>query len=146
MSEPTSFVTGPVGQHDPGGPQHPTDQEVVQRGGTEKPPRSLARDAWDDLRHNPIFWVALVLMLVFVTMAIFPQLFTSKDPRACDANRSVLPPSKEAWFGYDLQGCDVYARSVYGARASIAVGMAATIVALILGAGVGIIAGFYGGW
>lgn len=151
MSEPTAIGAAVTGRaRDAGGTgldaPPPSDQEVQAHGGSGAPPRSLARDAWDDLRHSWIFWISLALMLVFVTMAVAPWLFTNKDPYACDANRSVLPPSKDAWFGYDLQGCDVYARSVYGARASIAVGLAATLMALILGAGVGVFAGYYGGF
>lgn len=148
MSEPTAIGAAATGGlHDPNlrAPDHLTDQEVQQHGGDASPPRSLASDAWEDLRHNWIFWVSLVLMVFFVTMAIFPGLFTSKSPTQCDVSNSVQPPSKQAWFGYDLQGCDVYARTVYGARASIAVGFAASVVALVLGAGVGILAGFYGG-
>ena len=148
MSEPTSIgaaVTG--GLHDPNlrPPDHLSDQEVIEHGGDAANPRSLSRDAWEELRKNPIFWVSLVLMVVFITMAIAPQLFTSKNPNYCNVENSVEGPSKQAWFGYDLQGCDIYARTVYGARASIAVGLAATLVALILGAGIGIYAGFYGG-
>lgn len=149
MSEPTAIgaaVTGSL--HDPNlrPPGHETDQEVIAQGGAAGPPRSLARDAWNDLRRSWIFWIALTLMLIFVVMAIAPGLFTSKDPTACDAALSAQPPSSEAWFGYDAQGCDIYARTIYGARASIAVGFAATMMALVLGAGLGVVAGFYGGF
>jgi oligopeptide transport system permease protein len=78
-------------------------------------------------------------------MAIAPGLFTSIDPTSCDLSKSRQPPGEGAVFGYDVQGCDVYARSVYGARASIAVGFLATLLALLLGATTGVIAGYYGG-
>lgn len=138
MSEPTAFGAEVVGQLSDrsGGPEDPQDKERV---------RSLTRDAWDDLRRSWIFWSAFALMFFFVTMALFPGLFTDKSPTDCDAARSVQPPSADAWFGYDLQGCDVYARSVYGARASIAVGLLSTFVALVIGAGIGIMAGYFGG-
>jgi oligopeptide transport system permease protein len=56
-----------------------------------------------------------------------------------------VKPSSDAWFGYDVQGCDVYARTIYGARASIVVGGIATLAAMLIGAGIGIYAGFFGG-
>jgi len=108
--------------------------------------RSLWDNAWDELRRNPMFWISSALILLFVVMAIAPQLFTNKDPNYADLSLARQPPSKEAWFGYDGQGYDVYARTVYGARASILVGILATAFTMIFGSIVGIIAGFFGGW
>ena len=108
--------------------------------------RSLGADAWRELRHRPMFWISLVLILIFLLMAIFPQLFTSKDPTYADLNKARLPPSSDAIFGYDAQGADVYALTIYGARASISVGILATIFTLVVGSIVGIIAGYRGGW
>jgi oligopeptide transport system permease protein len=109
------------------------------------PSRTLAGDAWITLRSSWVFWGSLVLITIFVVMAAFPGLFTSVDPGNCQAIRARVGPSSKAWFGYDVQGCDVYSLTIYGARASIVVGTIATLMALVLGAGVGIYAGFYGG-
>ena len=108
-------------------------------------PRSLGQDAWDDLRRNPLVIASAVVILIFVIMAIAPGLFTGKDPRACSLRNSRLGPSGDAWFGYDLQGCDVYARTIYGARASILVGILATAAVAIVGTVFGMLAGFFGG-
>ena len=122
-----------------------TDQQGgLGSAGTGKP-RSLGRDAWEELIHRPLFVGSAILMTVFVVMAVFPRLFTSKDPRACDLLLSRMPPSKEAWFGYNSLGCDVYANTIYGARSSIAVGLITTIVVTLLGGFLGAMAGFYGG-
>lgn len=116
-------------------------------GGDAAPARSLSQDAWRQLRRNPIFWVSVVLITVFLLMAIVPQLFTSKDPEYGDLYSSMLGPGeKGSLFGYDLQGKDIYARCVYGARASIMVGLLTTIATTVLGSFVGLMAGFYGGW
>jgi len=109
-------------------------------------PRSLAGDAWNDLRHSKIFWVAAVLVVVFVVMAAFPQLFTNGDPRDCILARQHKPASGGAIFGYDFQGCDVYAKTVYGARNSIVVGVLATLLAGVIALIVGLVSGFAGGW
>ncbi|HEX2361100.1 MAG TPA: ABC transporter permease [Jiangellaceae bacterium] len=122
-------------------PPATAQEEAVQ----QEKPRSLTSDALRDLRRNPIFIVSAVIILVLTVMAIFPGVFTNKDPRFCDLNLSREAPSSEAWFGYDIQGCDVYARTIYGARASILVGLVTTIVMVVLGGLLGMIAGFYGG-
>jgi oligopeptide transport system permease protein len=108
-------------------------------------PRSLGTDAWRDLRRNPVFVVSAVLILLLIVMAIVPQIFTDKDPRKCLGTLSRQRPRSGAIFGNDLQGCDVYARTIYGARASIVVGVMATLTTVILGCLAGIISGFYGG-
>jgi oligopeptide transport system permease protein len=108
--------------------------------------RSLGSDAWEELRSRPMFWISAALIVLFVVMAAFPQLFTSKDPYYADLSKSRQPPSPEAWFGYDSQGYDVYARTIYGARASILVGLFATSLTLVIGSVTGIIAGYRAGW
>jgi oligopeptide transport system permease protein len=109
-------------------------------------PRSLAGDAWRDLRRNKIFWVASFLVVVFVVMAIVPQLFGAGDPRDCALSRQHDGPSGSAFFGYDFQGCDVYAKAIYGARNSILVGLLATLLAGTIGLIMGLSAGYFGGW
>ncbi len=79
-------------------------------------------------------------------MAVVPQLFTRTDPRRCDLSRSRRGPSGEAWFGYDVQGCDYYANVIYGARVSISIGLLVVGGSLVLALVLGALAGFYGGW
>jgi oligopeptide transport system permease protein len=104
------------------------------------------RDTWRSLRRRPKFVVAAALILLFLVVAMFPALFTSADPGYADPYQSLLAPSAAHWFGTDLQGHDIYARTVYGARASITVGVGATLVVFVVGGALGALAGFYGGW
>lgn len=106
--------------------------------------RSLTQDAWRELRHNWMFWVAAALIGLFILMAAFPGLFTSVDPDATGPVRQK--PGQGTLFGRDMQGYDVYARAIYGARASILVGVCATIVTTLVGGAVGVIAAYRGGW
>ncbi|SFL26408.1 ABC transporter permease [Geodermatophilus ruber] len=107
---------------------------------------SLWSDAWDSLRRNPLFWIGAVLGLVFVLMALIPQVFArGADPRACNLANSNQKPSAEHWFGFDQQGCDYLANVVYGARNSLIIGLLAVLVVLVLGVLVGAVSGFYGG-
>ncbi|CQD05053.1 ABC transporter permease [Mycobacterium europaeum] len=104
------------------------------------------RDTWRGLRGRPKFVIAGLLILFVVLVAMFPALFTGADPAYADAGQSLLPPSRAHWFGTDLQGHDVYARTVYGARASVTVGVGAALVVFVVGGALGALAGFYGGW
>lgn len=107
---------------------------------------SLWGDAWDVLKRNPFFWFSAALILLLIVMSIAPQLFTSKDPGYCQLENARQAPSAEHWFGTDIQGCDVYARTIYGARSSILVGLFATTFALIFGVTLGVAAGYARGW
>jgi oligopeptide transport system permease protein len=130
-----SPVEAPVHSAGPRPPRHRAD-----------PPRSLSRDAWRDLRRRPIFVISAVVIVILVLIAAFPGLFAAKSPTFCDLNLSRQGPGAGAWFGYDVQGCDVYARTIHGARASILVGFLATIGIVVIGGLVGMTAGFYAGW
>jgi oligopeptide transport system permease protein len=122
---------------------------VVRETDSGTKPRSLWGDAWDIMRHRVLFWVAAALIVFFLVMAVAPQLFTSIKPLApgsCLLSHARQAPSSEAIFGYDLQGCDIYARTVYGARSSILVGLLTASVTAIIGAALGTVAAYMGGW
>ena len=104
------------------------------------------RDTWRGLRGRPKFVVAALLILFILAVAMFPAWFTGVDPAYADPSQSLLPPSSTHWFGTDLQGHDIYARTVYGARASVTVGLGAALVVFVVGGALGALAGFYGGW
>ncbi len=118
---------------------------LVEEAAAVAPPASLWSDAWKELRRNAIFVVSAVIILILTAMAIFPGLFTSADPRACNLSNSLGTPSSEHWFGFDLQGCDYYARTIYGARISMSIGVVVTFFAAALAIILGSLAGYYGG-
>jgi oligopeptide transport system permease protein len=113
----------------------PLDENVIAR-----------RGVWATVRRRVLFWLPLAVLAVLLLMAIAPQLFSSTDPRACDISASARPSSPGHPFGQDLQGCDVYASVVHGARASLSVGLVCTLIALAIAVGVGTVAGYVGGW
>lgn len=119
-------------------------QEQAAAGGAVDA-ASLWGDAWRQLRRNPFFVVSALFVLVFIVMAIAPQLFTGTDPRSCNLANSLQRPSADHWFGFDLQGCDYYARVIYGARTSIAIGLLVTAGAALIAVIFGTTAGYYGG-
>ena len=103
-------------------------------------------ETWRELRRRPKFVIAAALIAFIIVVAVFPALFTGADPSYADPDQSLLTPSAAHWFGTDLQGHDIYARTVYGARASITVGLGATLLVFLVGGALGALAGFYGGW
>lgn len=103
-------------------------------------------ETWRKLHRRPKFIVAAALVLLIVLVALFPSLFTHADPNYADPSQSLQSPSAPHWFGTDLQGHDIYARTIYGARASVTVGLGATLLVFVVGGAVGALAGFYGGW
>jgi oligopeptide transport system permease protein len=114
---------------------------------TSERQNSLWSDAWSELRRNPLFWIGAVLGLVFLLMALFPQIFArGADPRDCSLSNSNQKPSAQHWFGFDQQGCDYLANVVHGARNSLIIGLLAVAVVLVLGVVVGAVSGFYGRW
>ena len=115
-------------------------------GGDVNEERSLSSDAWRAMRRNPLFWVSAGLITIFVLMAIWPSLFTSTDPTNAVLAKSRERPGVDAWFGRDIQGYDIYARCIYGARASILVGVLCTVGTVLIGGTIGVMAGYQGGW
>lgn len=108
---------------------------------------SLWRDAWRDLRRRPLFYVAVGIVLLVLVMALFPTWFTDVAPdRDCQLANSNGAPTDGHPFGFTRQGCDVYARVVWGAQTSLSVGLLSVAVMALFGIPMGAIAGFFGGW
>ena len=90
--------------------------------------------------------IGLVIVALIIAAAVFAPLLAVHDPIGIDLARMLEKPSGDHWMGTDIQGRDVWARLVYGARVSIAVGVISQGIALFLGVLLGLIAGYYGGW
>jgi ABC-type dipeptide/oligopeptide/nickel transport system permease subunit len=107
-------------------------------------------ETWRRLWRKPRFLLSCAVVLLLVVISIFPAFFAgffgNGDPTYCDLSQSVAPPTSGHPFGFDIQGCDVYANVIYGARASLSVGFIATGAALIIAVIIGSVAGLYGGW
>jgi peptide/nickel transport system permease protein len=89
------------------------------------------------------FWASVAWLVVLVLAAVFADLLPLKDPQATFRGVSRDGPSAAHWFGADNIGHDVFSRTIHGARRSLAVGTVATLVGLVVGGVVGLVAGFY---
>ncbi|MEV6106524.1 ABC transporter permease [Streptomyces sp. NPDC051940] len=108
--------------------------------------RSLWGDARSTLLRSPVFLISSALILLLLVVAFWPGLFTSTSPYDCDLANSRGGSASGHPFGFDTQGCDVYARTLYGTKASIMVGLFTTVGVFLLGGLLGMLAGYFGGW
>ena len=91
-------------------------------------------------------WFGGGTIVLLALLALAAPLVAGHDPFGIDLINSLQPPSPQHWFGTDIQGRDVWARLVYGARVSLSVGIISQGIALSLGVVLGLVAGYYGKW
>jgi oligopeptide transport system permease protein len=99
--------------------------------------------------RRPDVIIAVLIALFFIFVALFPQLFTSTDPKLCDIADSKIKPQGFGHphpFGTDLHGCDVLAQLVYGSRPSLLLAFSVVAASLIIGVVLGTLSGYYLGW
>lgn len=125
-----------------------TPLQAVDKVKEESAPLSLWGEAWKNLRRQPLFLISAFLILVVAAVSLFPGLFSPINPatEACQLSNSNGPAAAGHPLGFTKQGCDVYARMIFGAQASVTVGLFTTLGVLLIGGIVGAIAGYYGGW
>lgn len=109
--------------------------------------RSSLGMVWHQLKKNKGAIIGLILILLVVILALCaPLIYDYKtDIVKNHVRERMLPPSSEHWFGTDDLGRDIFARVIWGARYSLAVGVVAVMFALVVGVTLGAIAGYVGG-
>ena len=123
-----------------------------------RPPNAFSRfldgDVWHSFTHSPTAMVAAFVALCCVVCALFATWIAPHDPfdlSALELMDSRLPPawieggSSKYLLGTDDQGRDLLSAIMYGARISLLVGVASVILSMIIGVGLGLLAGFVGG-
>jgi ABC-type dipeptide/oligopeptide/nickel transport system permease subunit len=103
-------------------------------------------EVWARLRRDTRARIGLAVVVLLLLGALLAPLLARHDPIRIDLVGQLQPPSSEHWMGTDVQGRDVWARLVYGARVSLAVGLISQSIALALGLTLGLLAGYYGKW
>jgi peptide/nickel transport system permease protein len=97
-------------------------------------------------RRNPLVVIGAVVVLAWVLAAIFAPLLAPYGPLTQKVTDRLKPPSPAHLFGTDELGRDILSRVIYGARISIPVGVLVVVVALVVGGGIGALAGYGPGW
>lgn len=103
-------------------------------------------DAWRRFRRNRLAVLALAYLLIVHAVAALAPWLGLQEPETMDLLSQFAPPSREHVLGTDETGRDVLSRLVFGARTSLAVGLAAMVVAVAVGTMLGALSGFHGGW
>jgi oligopeptide transport system permease protein len=117
----------------------PTPPATVERG------NSLWHDAWLRLRKNKLAVFGMVALVVITLACAFGPMISPYSYEEMNWEDVSQPPSARHWLGTDDSGRDMLVRQLIGGRISLAVGLCATFVALIIGVTYGAISGYFGG-
>lgn len=95
---------------------------------------------------NLEFWTGSALVLCLCVLALAAPLLATHNPSATDAANWLRPPGPNHLFGTDRLGRDIFSRTLYGARVSLAVGVLAMLMSVGIGTVLGAAAGYFGGF
>ena len=109
--------------------------------------RSLWDDAWRKLRRNRAATLSACVIAAMAVLVIAGPWLARFAYDFADFSNVMTAPSAATghWFGTDTLGRDMFVRTLYGGRISLLVGIAATVVSLVIGVTYGAIAGYLGG-
>ncbi|MBA2277109.1 MAG: ABC transporter permease [Chloroflexia bacterium] len=116
-----------------------------QYGRSQRKQRSLWGNAWRQFRRHKLAMAGMVVFALFTLVTFLGPVIYGEKVNAPFAYSSGLTPSSDHWMGTDSLGQDMMARILWGGRISIAVGLVAALISVVLGTLVGAIAGFFGG-
>ncbi|MCD5989154.1 ABC transporter permease [Pseudomonas sp. CDFA 553] len=89
--------------------------------------------------------ISLVVLVLIIAMAIFAPWVANHDPVALSPANRLKPPSADFWLGTDAYGRDLFSRIVYGAQVSLMVGIGVTVLSILIGLPLGLLAGYFRG-
>ncbi len=101
-------------------------------------------DSWAVIRGNRQSLLGVVILTAFVLIAVLGPFLVGPIDKAA-ANKPLLSPSLAHLFGTDRSGRDLFVTNIWATRISLLVGLVASLLSMIIGAGIGISAGYLGG-
>jgi oligopeptide transport system permease protein len=124
------------------------------------PARSLRQDAWRRFRRNYLALTGMVYLVLLVIVAVAAPVIAPQNPVQADVKNAgtyrqaawieeINPKQTGLWdypLGTDSVGRDVLSRLIYGARVSLLVAFIPTVIILLIGVPMGLMAGYAGGW
>ena len=110
------------------------------------PRHSVGRERLRMFLRNPMGMFGFILVSLFFIAAIFAPMLATHDPLALDIPNRLLGPTPEHWAGTDQLGRDTFSRVLYGGRVALQVAAIGVSISLILGLGLGMLAGYGPRW
>ena len=107
---------------------------------------SVGRERLQLFLRNPMGMFGFILVLLFFVAAIFAPVLATHDPLALDIPNRLSGPTLENWAGTDQLGRDTYSRVLYGGRVALQVAAIGVSISLIVGLGLGMLAGYGPRW
>ncbi|MBI5034302.1 MAG: ABC transporter permease [Chloroflexi bacterium] len=107
---------------------------------------SFAQDIWRRFRRNRLAVVGLGIVIILCVVAALADYVAPYNPIEVNLDIQFEPPSMQHLFGTDLYGRDLLSRVIYGARISLLIGFIPSAISMIIGAVLGVLSAFYGGW
>jgi oligopeptide transport system permease protein len=144
MTTETS-ATRSAEQHWPERESRSLSEATLASFSADRKARTARQQAWRRFRANRLALLGLAIVSLLLIMAIFAPIIAPFPYDKPDFGSAWLFPSGEHLMGTDGIGRDFFSRIVYGARTSLAVGLSAQAVALVIGMSLGLIAGMRGG-
>jgi peptide/nickel transport system permease protein len=108
--------------------------------------QTMTQLVWHSYRRHKPAMIGTAIVLIFALAAIFAPYISPWDPEKTNLDAMLEPPSAQHIMGTDELGRDLLTRILYGGRVSLSIGVMAMALAVVVGAIVGGLAGFYGGW
>lgn len=106
---------------------------------------SFWKDAWRRFKQNKLAIMGIVVIVLLGIMSIIGTIISGQNYYDNDLLNANQTPSMEHWFGTDNLGRDIFARTWYGARISLFIGLTAAFLDLIIGVVWGTVSGYLGG-
>ncbi|MGO0305276.1 nickel transporter permease [Endozoicomonas acroporae] len=109
--------------------------------------RSQWLEVWHRLKRDKMAMLGLLIITLVVLAAIFADVIADYETVVIAQNLSdrLQGPSAQYWLGTDEFGRDIFARIIHGTRVSLMVGVLSVAIAIVMGGGLGAVAGYYGG-
>jgi peptide/nickel transport system permease protein len=98
------------------------------------------------LRRNPLVGIGLLIFIAFVFISVAAPAVSRYDPKKQQIAKRLQPPNADFTFGSDQLGRDVQTRVFHAGRTSLPAGIMVVVVAAVIGAAIGAVAAFIGGW
>lgn len=108
--------------------------------------KNLGQTIWHEIKNDKTAFIALIILTIILLGAYLSPFFLDQSTSGrVNFGQIYKPPSSEFWLGTDRGGRDIFVQLMIGARNSITIGVAVTVIAGFLGLMIGLISGYFGG-